>query len=263
MSHNRSYRVLAAIVVLAFAAATPLHAQTAPAAPDAGLYTAYSLFPGNGGTIISWVVCGSTGNSDGCYGAGQLGPFVVPGAILEGAPTVKSNVVTRSIYVVDSGSVSDVKLYVYKKVDTLTAGGDTITVTLKHTITLPLTGGSAASCSMAANKRFLFIGTDQGELAAMVQKSNLAITQVGSVPGNIVAITADPYGYVTINNAGSGFTDFTVFKPNGQSDGDGGGFEFVVGTTQAVPLTALASANARLAPRMSHKARVATHADVK
>jgi len=34
-------------------------------------------------------------------------------------PTVKGDVDTRAIYVVDSGSVNDVKLYVDKKVDTV------------------------------------------------------------------------------------------------------------------------------------------------
>jgi hypothetical protein len=264
MSQTTMYRVLAAITLF-FGTVIPLAAQRSvpPAAPDSGLFTNYSLYSYGGQTTVDWVVCGSTQNSDGCYSSGQLGPFTAVGAMLEGDPFVKGNVVTRAIYVVDSGRANDVKLYVYNKVDTVTADYDTATVTLRRKVTLPLTGGSDVSCSMAANKNFLFIGTDQTELAAMVQKSNLDVTSVGGVPGNVVAITSDQYGYVTITNAGSGFTDFTVLNPNGQLEEDGGGSDFVVGTTQAVPLATLAANNVRPASRIGYRAKVSAPAGIK
>ncbi len=249
---NRQFSV--AVVLLALAAVVQLRAQSSAAptaAPDSTLYTTYSLFPSSGETRVSWTVCGSTLDTNGCYASGVLGRFLVVGAMLESNPSVKGNVVTRNIYVVDSGSATSVKLYVYRKVDTVTADSDTVTITHTRTVSLPLTGGSTAQCSMAANNKFLFIGTDQGELAAMVQKSNFAVTEVGLIdaPG-VTSITADQYGYVTITLGTSGFT---VYDPNGNAQEDGGGGEFMLGTTQAVSLAKLLVADTQPAPRRIYR----------
>jgi hypothetical protein len=260
---NPSHFVLLALAL--FSIVIPLHAQISPLTtpPDSTLYTTYTLSSSNGETTVGWAVCGSTQDSEGCYAAGGLGPFVAVGGILEGSPGFNGNVVTRAIFVVDSGTVSP-KLYVYKKVDTVTSESDTVTVTLFRTITLPLNGGSTAACYMAANAQFLFIGTSLSEQAAMVQKSNLNVTQVGAVPGNVVAITSDQYGYVTITNQDSvspPIFDFTVIGPDGLLQEDGGGSEFMVGTTQAVPLTNVGGAAIRTAPRIGYapKASLETH----
>jgi len=53
-----------------------------------------------------------------------------------------------------------VRLFVYKKTDTITTSGDTINVTLTKTVRLSFTGSGTALGFMAANKLFLFIGTD-------------------------------------------------------------------------------------------------------
>ena len=53
-----------------------------------------------------------------------------------------------------------VRLFVYKKIDTITTSGDTINVTLTKTVRLSFTGSGTALGFMAANKLFLFIGTD-------------------------------------------------------------------------------------------------------
>jgi hypothetical protein len=266
MSRILKHRVLFVATLLILAAMVPLHAQeTSPAvAPDSTLFTTYSLFSNGGQTTVDWSVCGSTQKTEGCYASGQLGPFVVVGAMLEGHPFIKGNVVTRAIYVVDSGSV-DVKLYVYKKVDTVTDSSDTVTVTLKHTVTLPLTGGSTAACSMAANNLFLFIGTDQSPQAVEVQKSNLNVVKVGgfSPPINVTAIDADQYGYVTVTQGTGGETGFSLFGPDGFEREDGGGSDFVVGTRQAVPLTSLGGAKVRPASRIGYWAKVAAPAQTK
>ena len=131
-------------------------------------------------------------------------------------------------------------LYVYTKVDTITTDSDTVTVTLSQTISLPLVGGLSASVhpSMAANKQFLFIGTDQSQQAVEINKRTLSITQLGgfSPPINVFAITADQYGYVTISYGSfSGFdTAFIVVGPNGTEQEDGGGSQFMLNTVQAV-----------------------------
>ena len=55
-------------------------AQTA--APDSTLYTSYTVSTSL--QSVDWIVCGSTAESDGCYGSGTLGTFGHVGAMLEG-----------------------------------------------------------------------------------------------------------------------------------------------------------------------------------
>jgi hypothetical protein len=234
--------VIILILLLAFVAAIPAHASAAPpaappAAPDSTLYTTYTIYSNNSQFTVDWSVCGSTQQSEGCYASGSLGPFAAVGAMMEGDPRVNGDVVTRAIYVVDSGSANNVLLYVYKKVDTVSSESDTVTVTLVHTVSLPLTGGSSAKCSMAANANYLFIGSDQSPQGVEVRKSTLAVTKLPgfSPPLNVIAITADQYGYVAVTQANSGGESaFTLFGLNGADQEDGGGSDFVLGTTQAV-----------------------------
>ena len=241
MSRNSTLHLLTTMFLLACAAVIPMRAQNsgAPAVPpDSTLYTTYT----GSGTNVNWTVCGSTSQSEGCYASGSIGPFVGVGAMLEGNASVNGSVVTRAIYVVDSGS-SNVTLYIYKKVDTISASFDTVTVTLAHTVALPLTGGSAATCFMAANSRFLFIGTDQTSFAVEVNKHTLGVTNIGgfSPPINVTSITSDAYGYVTVTQAGA----FTVLGPDGFGREDGGGTDFMLGSTQAVSGSTLLGAAAQ------------------
>src|SRR5882757_361247 len=103
---------------------------------DASLFTTYFLDTAD--TNVTWIVCGSTENTSGCYGSGNLGPFGKVGALLEGNPktNVATNTVTRSIYVVDiasGGTQNAVVLYVYTKTDMITPDFDTVNVTLSNT----------------------------------------------------------------------------------------------------------------------------------
>ncbi|MGA7695153.1 MAG: hypothetical protein WCA76_08985 [Candidatus Sulfotelmatobacter sp.] len=245
-----SSRVLSVLLLLA--AAVPLQAQQPAAPPDSTLYTNYF------GTSapLTWIVCGSTQQSSGCYASGDLGPFVAIGAMLEGIPSVASDVVTRAIYIVDSGA-NPVKLYVYSKTDTVSASEDAVSVTLTKTITLPLTGGSNISASMAANNKFLFIGTDEGTLAVKVNKSNLVVTKLEEFSAATLSITSDQYGYVTIAQVGG----FTLYGPDGDVEEDGGGSQFMIGTTQAVPASALFGGTPRSAPLLGYKPKSAIKSD--
>src|SRR5437762_12130842 len=99
---------------------------------------------------------------------------------------------SRAIYVLDPASgpnQNEVVLYVYTKVDTITTDSDTVTVTLSQTISLPLVAGYAA---MAANKQFLFIGTDHSPQAVEIDKRTFSVTQLGG-SSNIFSITANDY----------------------------------------------------------------------
>jgi hypothetical protein len=261
MSTIRNRWVLGGSIFLSlFGVALLLHGQDAPAVsgpPDATLFTTYSLDSLD--QTVSWIVCGSTASSSGCFASGSLGPFGRAGALLEGNPSVnlKTNTVTRAIYVVDIASGvggNGVVLYVYKKTDAVSSSFDTVTVTLSKTVTLPLTGGSTALCSIAANNGFLFIGTDQSPQAVRVQKSNFTLTTVGgfSPPINVTAITADKYGYVTVTQGhfSGGESGFSVFGPNGALQEDGGGADFMLNTVTAVSTTTLPKSSVNPAQRL-------------
>jgi hypothetical protein len=208
---------------------------------DGTLYTSYRISTDH--TTVSWVVCGSTKNTSGCYDSGTLGPFGNVGALLESAASTDATTqtVAREIYVLDVAGgkfQTEVNLYVYTKTDIIAPSDDKTVVVLKDTISLPLAGGSNALASMAANDKFLFIGTNQTPYGVIVAKKGFSITQtLGFDPAiNVTAITADPYGYVTVTfgTFGSGESGFYLYGPDGSQQEDGGGATFMLNTTQAV-----------------------------
>jgi hypothetical protein len=143
------HRTIAAAVVAGLGMSFPALAQTAVPI-DSTLFTTYESYGNNN---ITWVTCGSTKNSDGCYGAGTLGPFGRVCAVMEGQPATVGNTVTRSLYVLAGGSnTSIVSLNVFKKTDTITSNSDTVSITPSKRLTLPLTGGSNALCSAVATR---------------------------------------------------------------------------------------------------------------
>jgi hypothetical protein len=230
---------LPAFALLALLAIQPtrLQAQGAtansPSAPDANLYTNYY----GTATSVNWIVCGSTEESEGCYDFGTIGPFVAVGAMLESNPKVAGDVVTRFIYVVDAGA-SPVTMDVYKKTDTVSSSFDTTVVTFLKTVSLKqLVGGSDVTTYMAANPKYLFIGTSLSPNAVSVAKGNLKVAELGgfSPPIDVTSITSDQYGFVTVTQGSA----FTVYDPNGSYVEDGGGTQFMLGATQAVPASSL------------------------
>ena len=72
----------------------------------------------------------------------------------------------------------------------------------------------------------------------MLDKRTFSVTQLGgfSPPINVFAITANPYGYVTLSfgSVGGPSTDFIVVGPDGSTAEDGGGSQFMLNTVQAV-----------------------------
>ena len=223
-------------MLLAISTMVPVRA--AAAALDATLFTNYDILPGF--ESVNWTVCGSLPGSDGCYGGGTLGPFGYAGALMEGPPSTKGSTVTRDIYALDvgAGNGTSVVLYVYKKTDTITSSIDSVSVTLSKTIDLSLTGGKSAVISMAANARFLFVGTNQGGVAIQIQKNNFKQTELldqSSGGGVVTAITVDQYGFVTLNWIdSSGASANSVYNPDGELVQEGGGAEFMLNTAQAL-----------------------------
>ena len=212
---------------------------------DGTLYTSYNFSSDK--KVVGWSVSGHVGPTFGSYGAGSLGPFVKVGALLEGNPStnLSKKTVTRAIYVLDIASGSSrngVVLYVYKKVDLISATEDKPTVSLEKKISLPLAGGESASASMAANDKYLYIGTNQSLEAVRVTKESFQVSMIGGGALNVSSITADQYGYVTItfgafNTPQSGFV---LYGPGGSdvAQGMGGGTPFSLSTIQAtLPVT--------------------------
>lgn len=221
--------------------AIPVHA----ASLDSTLFTNYTMNTAR--TNLTWYVCGSLPGTSGCYGSGFLGPFGKVGAMIEGLPAqnLTKGTVTRYIYVLDenyASGLNGVALYVYKKVDTIAGGSDTITVTLFKTVILPLTGGTSTVSSMAANQKFLYLGTNQDGFAVQLKKSTFAISQYAEISGaaTVESITADHYGFITTTwITSSGSTGFNVIDPNGLVQEGGGGSQFMLNTIQAVRPTTL------------------------
>jgi hypothetical protein len=236
MSQSRCFTATL-VTLFTLCAASSLHA----APIDANLYTTYSLTLGD--TNVTYLVCGSTQLSEGCYAAGNIGPFGKIGALLEGAAStnLKTNTVTRLIYVLDiaAGTAgNEVVLNVYKKTDTISPTFDTVVVTLSKTVPLTLSGGSTAHASMAANTGFVFIGTDQTNLAIRLQKNNYGVTEFTpfGLPLTVTAITSNKYGFIAVTygdrNGGSPGTIW--FGPDGAGRGDGGGAYYMLEGSQAL-----------------------------
>lgn len=230
------YARYALSATLMLCALPPALAQTAP---DSTLYTSYTV--SSNLQSVDWIVCGSTAESDGCYGAGSLGTFGHVGAMLEGQPVVSGNTVTREIYLLDTASGSNatgVSLFVYQKTDVVSASSDEVTVTPLQTLSLPLVGGTSATASMAANSSYLYVGTNQSTQAVSIVKDVWTVTPVGgfSPPITVASITANRYGYVTVTFGAPGgqFSGFVVFGPTGGSVEDGGGPDFILNDLNAV-----------------------------
>jgi hypothetical protein len=189
------------------------------------LFTTYQF--NSNDTTISWVTCGATQQSEGCFDSGQLSGFGKVCAVIEGAPSIAGNRVTQGVGVLDGSyqSSSRVVLDLYQKLDVITASFDTTTFTLLKQVALPLTGGAGVSCFMAANAGFVFVGTSKSTSAVRVSKIDFSQSTVSGFSPHIpvISITADDRGYVSVNFGSSTETGFILFGPNGQSVEDGGG----------------------------------------
>ena len=109
----RTKIVLPVVVATTLICANVSYGQNSPAPAasgspiDATLFTTYTIDTAH--TDVSFIVCGSTQNTSGCYASGNLGPFGKVGALMEGNPKtdLSTNTVTRAIYVLDFASGSN------------------------------------------------------------------------------------------------------------------------------------------------------------
>jgi hypothetical protein len=247
---SRVHRKFVSLVIIGILFATAgLATQAATAPPDANLFATYTL--GTDYQSINWIVCGSTEETEGCYDFGTLGPFGEVGAMIEGDPSVKDTTVTRDIYIVDVAAGTngkDVELYVYRKTDSISPTFDTVTVVLLKSMALPLVGGAKAKAFLAANKDYLYVGTNRSQVALQVLKSSLSVTQIGgfSPPISLSAITTDGYGNITITfgDFTSGESGFYVYAASGGGLEDGGGASFMLNTVNGLSTATLPTTDA-------------------
>ena len=92
---------------------------------------------------------------------------------------------------------------------------------------------------MAANKQFLFIGTDQSPQAVVLDKRTFSVTQLGgSSSSNVFGIFANQYGYATITFGSfrGGHNAFIVAGPDGSDKEDGDETQFMLDTVMGLTL---------------------------
>ena len=201
---------------------------------DSTLFTTYNFSAG--ATGVSFLVCGSLPDTEGCYGGGTLEPIGGACAVLESATRTKGDVVTREIYVLDRGQEknSPLMLAVFKRTDTISSSEDSISVTHVSNVPLGIPGGSNAKCVMAGNDTDVYAGTDQDGSVVTVSKSTLTVLDVPR-PGrfkrstSVLSLTADSRGYIAVSTENG----FYVINPQGGDEEDGGGAAYLVNTLQA------------------------------
>jgi hypothetical protein len=108
---------------------------------------------------------------------------------------------------------------------------------------------------MAQNPAYVYAGTNQSMDAVSINKSSFSVATVGEVFGNVAAITADSYGYVTIVQVQNGSAGFTIYGPNGQPQEDGGGSYFMINPIDAVYPANYPSFDAATLPRIGYRPR--------
>ena len=214
----------ARIILMATACGLSMAAPCAHAQQASYNFTTYNISP----TAISWITCGSTPQSSGCFGSGQFGPFGRVCAVLEGRLETHGQTAKQPVYVMDSnvGNAGKVALDVYRKTVVSTQSTITTTFTLTDSLSLPLTGGAAVTCQAAANKAVIAAGTGASTVAALINKKSLAVSSYGgfSPPEDVSSIVVDAQGYLSINFTGG----FYLLDPAGQSIEDGGGNAIVI-----------------------------------
>ena len=213
---STGWNLLTCALLLVVSIAVPAQAQTRN--PDSGLFTYYYAVDS---TELDWVTCGTLPSATDCYGTGQLGPFTNACAIVQSVPAaLDAFTVVRYIYVLDSGSEADgASLVAYRRTDTVSEHGDIISVTKEATVPLPsIVAGTAATCLMVQNPTNIYVGTTQSAAAVSINKTTFDVTALGIGNGTLTSMTADSYGFVTVNRNQAGGITNTIYGPDGEPE---------------------------------------------
>ena len=172
----RLSRWLLALLLVSSAFVGTAHAQRSPRT----LFTSYEQSAGS--TVVSWLTCGSTSTSSGCFGSGQIGPFGRACAITKSG----DKVIVIDTFASDPGQDPKVALRIYKEVVSSTPS-----VTLQKTIDLPVSASMTATCSAATLGNLVIVGTSENPNFHQVNLRSGAVVS-GQVCGTpTVRISAD------------------------------------------------------------------------
>lgn len=224
--------LLTCALLVVVAIAVPAQAQTRN--PDSGLFTYYFAM---GSTELDWVTCGILPSATDCYGTGQLGPFTNACAIVQSVPAAfDAFTVARYIYVLDSGLDADgASLVAYRRTDTISDHGDIISVIKEATVPLPsIVAGTGATCLMVQNPTNVYLGTTQSGTAVSINKTTFDVTTLGIGNGTLTSMTADSYGFVTINRNQAGGITNTIYGPDGEQEFFRNGGVFLINPIDSV-----------------------------
>jgi hypothetical protein len=215
------------VVAIALAAAIPAAPALASGSKvvNTTIYTTYTFNTTN--SEINWITCGSTQQSEGCFGSGQITGFGKVCGVLDTVPESNGMVTRQKLYIFDSDVKHGSNLYldVYEKTDVTTVSSNTTTFTLKTKLALPIQAGPKVKCFASANSGYIFVGTSTGTSAVRISKADLSQTPVGgfSPPIPVTSIDVDAAGYVSVNFGNGTETGFVLFGPTGGGAEDGGG----------------------------------------
>jgi hypothetical protein len=208
-------------IVAALSAACVL----APVPARAQLYTTYNF--DNAG--FNWVTCGSTPQSEGCYGSGAVTTFGHLCAIFEDYASGTTYDYKQHVYALDNNATGkkDVVLHILTlSISTDQTGFAHTTFTPLTNVKLPLTGGNGVKCYAAENGAAIVAGTNASTQAAYIDRKTLAVSGYGgfSPPATVSGITVDAAGYITVNFQGG----FYLIGPDGSGQEDGGGNAYLI-----------------------------------
>ena len=230
-SHRFALSILSSSLALALAA--PSHAATPP--PDAQVYTSYRITD----TLVEGIVCGTTPKVFGCFGSVGASNFGHVGSAMEGPAVVDTTAqtVTRHLYVADRNvSGGHMGLTDIAYVEDYSGTVD-ITESTVASLALPLKGATNAKTYMAADRAFVYIGSDHDTRVVRYNKSTHQ-TKVFDAPvagANVSQITTDGNGFIDIAWGGVIGTDgYEVFDAGGNIVASGAGAQFVAGLQQGL-----------------------------
>jgi hypothetical protein len=215
-----------AVAVLVATTMVPERSLAAGApAVNTSIYTTYNFNTGD--TEISWVTCGATSESEGCFQSGQLTGFGKVCAVLTSQPHTIKETTKQFIYIFDSAFKGGTSVYldIYKKIDVTTESYDTTTFTPVSQVELPIQSGASAKCFAAADSGYIFAGTSLSDNAVRISKKDYTLASIGgfSPPIPVTAIAVDSVGNISVNFGSGPENGFVLYAPNGEPSEDGGG----------------------------------------
>jgi hypothetical protein len=219
-------------IVLAISAPAVSVRAAAPHAINTQIYTTYNFYDNN--SQISWVTCGSTQQSEGCFDSGRITGFGKVCSVLDTVPEVNGAITRQKLYIFDSdvSGGANLVLSVYEKTDVTTESFDTTTFKLTSKVTLQIPAGPGVRCFAVGTHGdgggglgYIFAGTSTSDSAVRISKADLSVTPIGgfSPPIPVTSIDIDPADYVSVNFGNGNNTGFILFAPSGGGAGDGGG----------------------------------------